>query len=387
MKKFVSFLLCFVLLILPLAVSAQKGTYPEIKQLQSPQNPKLGFMIHGGVGTIRRGDLTPEKEKEYREKLEEALLAGYKALQQGKSGLDAVEAAIKIMEDSPLFNAGKGSVFTADGKNELDASVMDGKTQNAGAVAGLHRVKNPIVLARAVMEKSPHVMMIGNGAENFAKEMNIELVPEKYFWTQRRWDALQRIIKEEEEKAKGKSKKEKVKSKKSKTISNSESQVSNSVFAKTEDRRPKTVSERELPENKFGTVGAVALDKDGNLTAGTSTGGMTYKKYGRVGDVPIIGAGTYANNATCAVSATGWGEFFIRLSVAKDISSLMEYRGLPIQKAADMVIKTKLPNLGGDGGVIAIDKFGNMAISFNTEGMYRAYIDNKGKPVVEIYKD
>ena len=384
MKKILCLFLLIVLVGMPLTISAQKGAFREIKQLQSPQSPRLGFMIHGGAGVIRRGSLTPEREKQYRAKLEEAVLAGYKALQAGKSGLDAVEVAIKILEDSPLFNAGKGSVFTADGKNELDAAVMDGKTQNAGAVAGLHRVKNPIVLARAVMEKSPHVMMIGDGAERFAKEMRVELVPEKYFWTQRRWDSLQRIIKREE----GKSKKEKGKKPKAKKEKAKKAEKLNSTnVPKTETQEPKTMSERELPENKFGTVGAVALDKNGNLVAGTSTGGMTYKKYGRVGDVPIIGAGTYANNATCAVSATGWGEFFIRLGVAKDISALMEYRAMPIQKAADLVIKKKLQNLGGDGGVIAIDKFGNMAVSFNSEGMYRAYINSKGKPVVEIYKD
>lgn len=359
MKKATAFLLVFTLLSLTFPAFAQKGAFPEIKQLQSPQNPRLGFVLHGGAGVIKKGSLSPEREKAYRAELEKALLAGYKALQDGKSGLDAVETAIKILEDSPLFNAGKGAVFTADGKNELDASVMDGKTLNAGAVAGLHHVKNPIVLARAVMEKSPHVMMIGDGAETFAKEMNIELVEEKYFWTQERWDSLQKIIKQEKEKAEAAKKAEKVSS-----------------------------SDLRLePENKFGTVGAVALDKDGNLAAGTSTGGMTYKKYGRVGDVPIIGAGTYANNATCAVSATGWGEFFIRLGVAKEISTLMEYRALPIQKAADMVIHTKLQNLGGDGGIVAIDKFGNIGISFNSEGMYRAYINSEGKPVVEIYKD
>lgn len=360
MKKFLSFLLAALLIILPAVVSAQKkGSFTEVKQLQSPQNPKLGFMIHGGAGVIRKGSLSPEREKAYRAKLEEAVLAGYKALQDGKSGLDAVEAAVKILEDSPLFNAGKGAVFTADGKNELDAAVMDGKTLKAGAVAGLHRVKNPIILARAVMEKSPHVMMIGDGAEKFAKEVNVELVDEKYFWTQERWDSLQRIIKQEKEKA-------------------------------DKEKQNKKVSQTDLrlePANKFGTVGAVALDKNGNLAAGTSTGGMTYKKYGRVGDVPIIGAGTYANNETCAVSATGWGEFFIRLGVARDISALMEYRAMPIQQASDMVIKQKLQNLGGDGGIIAIDKFGNMAISFNSEGMYRAYINQEGKPVVEIYKD
>ncbi len=330
----------------------------EIKQLQSPQNPKLGFMIHGGAGVIRRGSLTPEKEKAYRAKLEEAALAGYKALQDGKTSLDAVEIAVKILEDSPLFNAGKGAVFTADGKNELDAAIMDGKNLMAGAVAGLHKVKNPITLARAVMEKSPHVMMIGDGAETFAREMNLELVDEKYFWTQERWDSLQRIIQQEKEKAKAK-----------------------------EQGKTSQINLREEPANKFGTVGAVALDKYGNLAAGTSTGGMTFKKYGRVGDVPIIGAGTYANNETCAVSATGWGEFFIRLGVARDISALMEYRALPVQQAADLVIKQKLQKAGGDGGIIAIDKFGNMAISFNSEGMYRAYINGEGKPVVEIYKD
>ncbi|QQS42438.1 MAG: isoaspartyl peptidase/L-asparaginase [Acidobacteriota bacterium] len=353
MKRFASLLVVIALLAVPIVVTAQKTGRPGVLQLQSPQNPRLGFVIHGGAGVITRGSLTPEQEKEYRAKLEEAVLAGYKALKEGKSGLDAIEIAIRIMEDSPLFNAGKGAVFTADGKNELDASIMDGKSLNAGAVAGLHRVKNPITLARAVMEKSPHVMMIGEGAEKFAEEQKIELVDPKYFFTQRRWDSLQRIIKEEQDKAK--------------------KEGSASVT-------------RELAENRFGTVGAVALDKDGNLASGTSTGGMTYKKYGRVGDVPVIGAGTYADNATCAVSATGWGEFFIRLTVARDIASLMEYRALPVQQAADTVIQQKLQKAGGDGGVIAIDKFGNIGISFNSEGMYRAYIDKEGKPVVEIYK-
>jgi beta-aspartyl-peptidase (threonine type) len=376
MKKILSLFLVALFIFLPIMTSAQKGSFTEIKQLQSPQNPKLGFMIHGGAGVIRRGDLSPEKEKAYRAKLGEAVLVGYKALQDGKTGLDAVQIAINLLEDSPLFNAGKGAVFTADGKNELDAAIMDGKTLKAGAVAGLRHVKNPINLARAVMEKSPHVMMIGDGAEIFAKEQNIELVPEKYFWTQERWDSLQRIIKEEQEKEK--SQKSKVKSQKFNTKENQNSAI---YIPPTLDSRLST------RDSKYGTVGAVALDKDGNIAAGTSTGGMTYKKYGRVGDVPIIGAGTYANNETCAVSATGWGEYFIRLSVAKDISALMEYRALPIQQAADIVIKQKLQNLGGDGGIIAIDKFGNMAISFNSEGMYRAYINAEGKPVVEIYKD
>ena len=342
----------FILISLMLSgvVSAQKGGFPEIKQLQGPQNPRLGFVIHGGAGVIKKGSLTPEQEKEYRAKLEEAVTAGYKALQAGKTSVEAVEIAIRILEDSPLFNAGKGAVFTADGKNELDASIMEGKTLMAGAVAGLHHVKNPISLARAVMEKSPHVMMIGDGAEQFAKEQKIELVDEKYFFTQRRWDELQQAKKSE----------------------NGKPAVALKGYS-------------EPLAKTFGTVGAVALDKFGNIAAGTSTGGMTNKKYGRVGDSPIIGAGTYANNNTCGVSATGWGEFFIRLDVARDISAMMEYRALPVQQAAEMVMK-KVQNLGGDGGVIAMDRFGNIGISFNSEGMYRAYINSEGKAVVEIYK-
>lgn len=356
MKKTTLIYLILSLLATPLALIAQKPAPAEVKQLQGPQNPRLGFVIHGGAGVISKGSLTPEKEKEFRAKLEEAVVAGYKALQSGKSSLDAVEVAVRILEDSPLFNAGKGAVFTNDGKNELDASIMDGKTLGAGSVAGLRRVKNPITLARAVMEKSEHVMMIGDGAERFAAEQKIELVDPKYFWTQHRWDALQRILKEEKEKSE-----------------------------KGEKGKSLNANAAELPSNKFGTVGAVALDKDGNLAAGTSTGGMTNKKYGRVGDAPIIGAGTYANNATCAVSATGWGEYFIRLGVARDICAIMEYQATTVQAAADAVIKRKLQKLGGDGGVIALDKYGNIGISFNSEGMYRAYINSDGKPVVEIY--
>ena len=367
MKIITAFLLMLFLLIPPLTISAQKAPHPSINQLQSPQNPRLGFVIHGGAGVIRKGDLSPEKEKEYRAKLEEALTAGYRVLQNGKTSTDAVQTAINILEDSPLFNAGKGAVFTADGKNELDASIMDGKTLAAGAVAGLHHVKNPINLARAVMEKSPHVMLAGDGAEKFAKEQNIELVPEKYFFVQSRWDSLQKILEEE--------KKKEVPGQKSKVQS-----------LKYENPLLQMMTETQrLPENRFGTVGAVALDKDGNLAAGTSTGGMTNKKFGRIGDAPIIGAGTYASNKTCAVSATGWGEYFIRLGVARDISAMMEYRAMPVQQAVDAEMD-KVKSLGGDGGVIAIDNFGNIGVSFNSEGMYRAYINSEGKPVVEIYK-
>jgi beta-aspartyl-peptidase (threonine type) len=233
---------------------------------------------------------------------------------------------------------------------------MNGKTLAAGAVAGLHHVKNPITLARAIMEKSAHVMMSGSGAEKFAAEQNIELVDEKYFWTQHRWDALQKVLKEEREKA-------------------------------ADPAKKVSLIEAEKPSNKFGTVGAVALDKNGDLAAGTSTGGMTNKKYGRIGDAPIIGAGTYADNNSCAVSATGWGEFFIRIGVARDIAALMEYQALTVQAATDRVIQQKLQKLGGDGGVIAMDRFGNMGISFNSEGMYRAYVNAEGKPVVEIYRN
>jgi beta-aspartyl-peptidase (threonine type) len=358
MNKILSLLLIAIWLISPLSISAQKASFPTTKQIQSPQKPRLGFVIHGGAGVIRRGVMSPEKEIEYKKKLEEAVVAGYKALQSGKTSLDAVEIAIRILEDSPLFNAGKGAVFTSDGKNELDASIMNGKDLSAGAVAGLHRVKNPITLARAVMEKSPHVMMVGDGAEKFAAEQKIELVDPKYFWTQERWDALQKILEQEK--------------------------IIQSPKSKVQSLNPKSL-DSELPYNKFGTVGAVALDKDGNLAAGTSTGGMTNKKFGRVGDAPIIGAGTYADNESCAVSATGWGEYFIRLGVARDIATQMEYRALPVQQATDSALE-KVKKLGGDGGVIAIDKFGNIGISFNSEGMYRAYININGKPVVEIYK-
>ncbi|MGH9947593.1 MAG: isoaspartyl peptidase/L-asparaginase family protein [Pyrinomonadaceae bacterium] len=348
MKRSISLFL-LILFFCSSAGLAQRGP-AGVAQLQGPQNPRIGFVIHGGAGVIARGSLTKEQEQEYRDKLGEALMAGYRAMQAGKTSVDAVEIAIRILEDSPLFNAGKGAVFNADGKNELDASIMNGKTLAAGAVAGLRRVKNPITLARTVMEKSPHVMMIGDGAERFAAEQKLEIVMPKYFWTQRRWDELQRV----------------------------------------QSPKPQAPDSKPTPatfDSKYGTVGAVALDKDGNLAAGTSTGGITNKKYGRVGDAPIIGAGTYANNNSCAVSATGKGEFFIRLSVARDICSLMEYTAQPVQQAADRVIKTKLQNLGGDGGVIAIDKFGFIGISFNTEGMYRAYVDKDGKPVVQIYKD
>ena len=318
----------------------------------------IALVIHGGAGTILKENMTEESERAYKLSLEEALKLGYTILNKGGSAIDAVEACVKMLEDNPLFNAGKGSVFTHEGKIELDAAIMDGKNQAAGAVAGITNIKNPVSAARVVMEKSGHVLLIGKGAETFAAEQGLEVVNQDYFYTQARWDSLQKLIKLDS--------------------------------VKKELDKKRTRNSVELSENhdsKFGTVGAVALDANGNLAAATSTGGMSNKKFGRVGDVPIIGAGTYANNATCAVSCTGWGEYFIRLVVAKSVSDLMEYKKLSLQKAAEEMIMKKVPQLGGDGGLIGVDKQGNITMPFNTAGMYRGYIKNDGKAVVAIYKN
>lgn len=322
----------------------------------------VALAIHGGAGTILRENMTPEREAEYRAKLEEALRAGYGVLKQGGSSLDAVTAAIQIMEESPLFNAGKGAVFTSDGKNELDAAIMDGKTRNAGTVAGISTVKSPVAAARAVMEKSPHVMLIGAGAEQFAQEQGLEIVEPSYFFTDQRHEQLLRIQETEQQ------------------------ELDHSGDTQSPDSTQGYL-DRHFPDRKFGTVGAVALDQAGNLAAATSTGGMTNKRYGRVGDVPIIGAGTYADNATAAVSATGHGEYFIRSVVAYDISALMKYKGLSLAEAADEVVEKKLVDMGGDGGVISIDALGNIAMPFNTSGMYRASMDTRGKMYIGIYED
>ena len=341
-------------------------TFNHARSQQNSATPTMqtdkknwGLVIHGGAGTIDRAKMTPEAEKEYRAGLERALSAGSEILKRGGSGLDATEAAVRVLEDDPHFNAGKGAVFTSAGTNELDASIMDGKTLKAGAVANLKHVKNPITLARKLMDKSDKaatieprvgpVLMIGEGAEAFAKDNGIEMVDEKYFFTQQRWDALQKI--KEAEKYGGAGDKK--------------------FFISEEDRH--------------GTVGAVALDQNGNLAAATSTGGMTNKRPGRIGDSPIIGAGNYASNATCAVSCTGDGEYFIRATVAHTISALMEYRGMKLQEAAQAALD-KAKQLGGQGGLIAIDKDGTMALPFNSNGMYRGYVDPAGKFVVEIYK-
>ncbi len=306
----------------------------------SPTRPRFAIAIHGGAGPILKSSMTSEQEALYRTRLAEAVEIGYAILETGGSSLDAVEAVVQRLEDDSLFNAGKGAVLNSEGKVELDASIMDGSTLKAGAVAALRHVKNPIRLARAVMEKSEHVFLIGEGAEKFAQEHGLELVDESYFFTEARWQSLQKA-------------------------------------------KAKDLWEKE----QHGTVGAVALDQYGNLAAATSTGGLTNKKFGRVGDSPIIGAGTYADNATCAVSATGHGEYFIRAVVAHDIASLMRYKGFSLQDAAAEVVLKKLTALGGTGGVIALDRYGNIAMPFNTAGMYRAFKVQGGKPFVAIYKD
>ncbi len=307
--------------------------------------------IHGGAGTILRSAMTPEKESAYRKALQDAIMQGEVILQKGGRSIDAVEAAIRSLEDCPLFNAGKGAVFTHDGKHEMDASLMNGKDLTAGAVAGVQNIKNPISLARAVMDKSEHVFMAGLGAQEFAKKINAEFMADDYFFVQQRYDQLQEALK------------------------------TDSVVM------DHTVSKDDSKEKKFGTVGAVALDLHGNVAAGTSTGGMTNKKHGRVGDTPIIGAGTYANNKTCAVSCTGHGEFFIRSVVAYDISCLMEYKGLSLKKACDIVVMDKLVKIGGEGGLIALDAKGNIELPFNSDGMYRASKKSDRDLFIGIYKD
>lgn len=324
---------------------------------------KFVLAIHGGSGTILKKNMTPGKEAACIKALEEALQAGYHILENGGTSLDAVVAAGILLENSPLFNAGKGSVFTSEGRNELDASIMDGKTLKAGSVAGVTNVKNPIMAARAVMDKSDHVMMIGSGAEQFAKEQGLEIVDQGYFYIEERWQSLMRLRAQDPTK------------------------MELDHASTNNDEQEVLLKQTGNNDHKFGTIGAVALDIHGNLAAATSTGGMTNKRFGRVGDTPIIGAGTYAKNATCAVSCTGWGEFFIRLSVAKTVSDLMEYRNLSLKEATEELILKQVPELGGDGGVIAVDKNGNIALPFSTEGMYRAFKKSDGEAIVKIYKE
>ncbi len=302
---------------------------------------KIIIAVHGGAGTISRTLMSKEKEDTYKAALRSALLAGYQKLEKGSSAIDAVQAAVMNLEDCPLFNAGKGAVFTNDGKHEMDASIMDGKTLKAGAVACVSDVRNPVLLARTIMDKSEHVLLSGQGAHDFAAKNNIPFEDSKYFFDQFRYDQLL------------------------------ESRNSGEVRLDHSDK-------------KFGTVGAVAIDLNGNLAAATSTGGMTNKRYGRIGDTPVIGSGTYANNQTCAISCTGHGEYFLRAVVAYDISCLIEYKGLSLSEACELVVNKKLKEMGGEGGLIAIDKMGNFCLPFNSEGMYRGFM-TKNEDLVSIF--
>jgi beta-aspartyl-peptidase (threonine type) len=308
----------------------------------------VAIAIHAGAGTIRRDRLTPGQEQEIRQALESAARAGHAILDAGGSSLDAVTESVRRLEDTPFFNAGRGAVFNAMGQHELDAAIMDGSTLQAGAVAAVHNVRNPILLARRVMTDSVHVMLIGAGAEAFAREQGIQFEDDAYFYTDYRWQQLQDARAAETKR--------------------------DSAF-------------RAAPDRWFSTVGAVALDRAGNLAAATSTGGITNKRWGRVGDVPVIGAGTYADNRSCAVSATGQGEYFIRATVARDICARVQFTGVSLNEAAETVIDGQLTAMGGDGGIIAIDRGGNIALTFNTPGMYRARIGTDGALFVGIFGD
>ena len=307
---------------------------------------KISIAIHGGAGTILRSEMSAEKEMAYKEALQEALDAGYAVLEKGGTALDAVEQAVVSLENCPLFNAAKGSVFNALGGHEMDASIMEGKTKLAGAVCGVHNIKNPVALARQVMQQTEHVLLMGEGAMDFAATIGFPFIDDDYFYDDYRYNQ----------------------------------------WLKIKDSEKFQLDHSDIKDKKFGTVGAVALDIQGNIAAATSTGGMTNKKFGRVGDSPIIGAGTYANNLTCAVSCTGSGEYFLRGVVAYDVSCLMEYKGMSLEDACNEVIHHRLQSIGGDGGLIAADANGNITLAFNTEGMYRAAKNNSGYEEVSIYK-
>jgi len=310
---------------------------------------KITLAIHGGAGTILKANHTDELEEQYKQGLEEALAAGYTLLAEGKSSMDAIEASIKSMENNVLFNAGRGAVFTKKGLNEMDAAIMEGKYLEAGAVTGVRNIKNPVSLARKVLEKSGHVMLSGNGAKDFALQENVEQAPDDYFFSKYRYDQWV--------------------------------EIRDTDFYQLDHKEDNL----KHYDKKFGTVGAVAVDQEGNVAAATSTGGMTNKRFGRIGDSPIFGAGTYANNKTCAISCTGHGEFFIRANVAYDISCLMEYKGMSLKEACNEVIHSKLKNFGGEGGLIAVDAQGNHELCFNSKGMYRAFKNNDGENGVAMF--
>ncbi|HYV92212.1 MAG TPA: isoaspartyl peptidase/L-asparaginase [Chitinophagales bacterium] len=306
---------------------------------------KFGIVVHGGAGTLSRKKMTAEKEKIYRAGLEEAIQTGYRVLQKEGSSLDAVEAAVCTLENNPHFNAGRGAVFNHEGKHEMDAAIMEGKNLMAGAVCAVGSIVNPVSLAKEVMLHSNHVMLCGAGAEEFARSRKLESADEDYFFTQHRYDQLQR------------------------------------------SRKKKVIQLDDGSTKKFGTVGAVALDAEGNLAAATSTGGITNKRFGRVGDSPIIGAGTYANNSTCAISCTGHGEYFIRAVAAHDVHALMAYKGWSLKKACDFVVNKKLVAMKGEGGLIAIDRLCNIELPFNSAGMYRGYRTNSSKAFIAIFRE
>jgi len=344
------------------AACLAQGTAQAPLVTQAPAG-KWAIVLHGGAGVIQRNSMTPERDKAYRAGLEEAVHAAAKVLDANGSAVDAVEAALNKLEDNPLFNAGKGAVFTADGKNELDAAIMDGKTMMAGAVADVTRTKNPISLAKAVMEKSPHVMLVGPGADQFAASVGLTQVDPSYFFTEARWQGLIRQLKREGLPI-----------------------PPRPAGAPPAPTQP--ISELETPDaHKWGTTGIVVRDREGNIAAGTTTGGTQAKRWGRVGDSPIIGAGTYASNQSCGVSATGTGEYFIRLTVARTICALVQYKGMRLQEAADDVIQRQLTAMHGDGGIIAMTPDGQIAWSFNTPGMFRARLIEGGEIQMGIYKD
>lgn len=363
--KLLSFFMMSALAIPPLVSAQTPGSRPLITKVNGLQAPagRWAIVMHGGAGVIERSSMTPERERAYRAGLDEAIHAAARVLDANGSAVDAVEAGLRVLEDNPLFNAGKGAVFAADGKNELDAAIMDGATLDAGAVAGVTRTKNPISLAKAVMQKSPHVMLIGAGADDFAASVGLEQVDPSYFFTEARWQSLVRQLKRE-----------------GRPI------PPRPAGAPPEPTRP--LSQLESPDaHKWGTTGIVVRDRAGHIAAGTTTGGTQAKRFGRVGDSPIIGAGTYASDQSCGVSATGTGEFFIRLTVARTICALVQYKSISLQAAVDEVIGHELTALNGDGGVIAMTPDGQIAWGFNTPGMFRAHLIEGGQVETGIYKD
>lgn len=349
MKKIATLILSSLVLL-----SCDVNSFKKEAEAETVREPNsFAIVIHGGAGGIKREYFTQEQQEAYTQKLQEALDAGYAVLEKGGISLDAVQAAINVMEDSPLFNAGKGAVYNSEGNQEMDAAIMDGKTLNAGAVAGVNHIKNPILAARAVMDSSEHVMLSGKGAEIMAKKYGIEMVDSAYFFTEKRLSQLKEMQGTE----------------------------------KTQlDHTSYLIKNELIDDHKFGTVGAVAIDKDGNIAAGTSTGGMTNKKYGRIGDVPLIGAGTYANNLTCGISCTGTGEYFIRTVAAHEVSSLIKYKKLTPKEALHEVLFNQIEPLGGEGGIILLDKNGDIFWDFNATGMFRGFKKSNGETKVEMFE-